>query len=152
MKVFLFIFPKFKQKTFPLLKFELFKKATKIDKIFIDDLTLKIIKSNWRWRFSQFLWPSQKTWTLNTILTTDWIYSLSFLYLSTISMVAILKNTHEITVKTNFSIESTLKGRDFVGLRFSYLYVFITGSSEQTNIWNIFGRWAVKDQILKIYF
>ena len=46
-----------------LLKFVFFNKATKIDEIFTVDVKLIYITSNWRWRFRQFLWPSQKTWT-----------------------------------------------------------------------------------------
>ena len=41
------------------------KKATKIDRIFTVNLTVTTyVLSNLRWRFCQFLWPSQKAWTL----------------------------------------------------------------------------------------
>ena len=47
------------------IQFMFSKKVPKIDEIFTVDLTITTyILSNWRWRFCQFLWPSQKTWTL----------------------------------------------------------------------------------------
>ena len=45
------------------------KKAAKNYKIFTVDLTLTKLTSNRRWRFRNFLWPSYKTWTINSTLS-----------------------------------------------------------------------------------
>jgi len=56
-----------------ILKFMFSKKATNIDKILTINLTattycqIDASMTSWRWRFCQFLWPSQKTWALTLI-------------------------------------------------------------------------------------
>ena len=79
-----------KSNYFTNIKFRFSKKATKIDEIFTVDLTITTCCSNqWRWRFCQFFWPSQKTWTL--ILSRSW-NELTFLFfrMSYIVILAIM--------------------------------------------------------------
>ena len=58
---------------FLLLTFMFSKRATKIDENFTVDTTYCQV-SNWRRRFGQFLWPSQKTWTLRSFLNLTWSF------------------------------------------------------------------------------